>query len=70
MTIVVTSKNDLGDSTEFILDDGSGTYYITRQNPVTDQEVIDDLNAQNELNRLLIEEQKKAQEEIEANING
>jgi|TARA_R100000084_G_C4652673_1_gene150818 hypothetical protein len=70
MTMIVTDKTVVGDTTNFILWDGSGSYYVSRKNPVTDQEVIDELTAEQERNKQIIEDQEKQQAEIEANLNG
>ena len=70
MTYSIISKTAVGDNNNFVLSDGTTTFYTTHPSDMTDEQVIQEYLDHLEAVNQIYEEERRLQAEIEANVNG
>jgi len=70
MTYSIISKTANGDNNNFVLSDGTTTFYTTHPSDMTDEQVIQEYLDHLEVVNQIHEEDRRVQAEIEANLSG
>jgi len=70
MTYSIISKTAVGDNTNFVLSNGTSTFYTTHPSDMTDEQVIQEYLDYLEVVNQIHEEERRVQAEIEANLSG
>lgn len=70
MTCSIISKTTVGDKNNYVLSDGTSTFYTTYSNDVTDEQVFQEYIDYLETINQIQEEERRLQAEIEANLSG